>query len=320
MILLEVCLHPGSFALRVHPAQLHGKLSSGCARMPLDWKKAALLLPALQAVCGLLRVLLRIPKYKTATSKSPGEIRNPPPGLGYQVTMAWSSVESATVRWKTFGFRAQELATALLHADLLGCVVSTTLQQGRSHWDRAVQMTWVMTCFIRYAISTCNMSDPSWSCGFRPWPLRVIALLVLPWLREAIMTYPDCSPLVRLSLAGLLNLFFFKVHASELNTWNLTIWSRSCWLIHHHTPKGFWAILVSFRSIKIIQNRTFSDIKFSHSTKSNGQVQAWDHWIDNTALRAAYLVEADLGFAQRDVILEPCSHWFWWFWKLRLYL
>lgn len=53
--------------------------------------------------------------------------------------MAWSSVESATV--KTFGFRAQELATALLHADLLGCVVSTTLQQGWSHWDGAVQMT-----------------------------------------------------------------------------------------------------------------------------------------------------------------------------------
>lgn len=117
------------------------------------------------------------------------------------------------------------------------------------------------------------------------------------------MTYPDCSPLVRLSLAGLLNLFFFKVHASELNTWNLTIRSRSCWLIHHHTPKGFWAILVSFRSIKIVQNRTFSDIKFSHSTKSNGQVQAWDHWIDNTALRAAYLVEADLGSLN--------GTWFW---------
>lgn len=77
------------------------------------------------------------------------------------------------------------------------------------------------------------------------------------------MTYPP----VRLSLAGLLGLFFFKVNGSELNT------SR-----YADTPSYTLGLAIS------VVWSTF------------GQVQAWDHWIDNTALRAAYLVEADLEF------------------------
>lgn len=118
-------------------------------------KNAALLLPALQAVCGLLRVLLRIPitkrPHRNRLAKS--EIhqdwgtKSPWPG-------AWSNLQLLDERPS-----ASELRSWPLHFCMQICLgVWFPLRSSKVGVIGMEQCKWLdMTCFIRYAISTCQI-------------------------------------------------------------------------------------------------------------------------------------------------------------------